>query len=364
MRNPIDYIRTRIGWTALVLTTILAAPCADTGWTQTPRRQERTEYETSDGTAGYRRLVTTEEDGNRKVETWAVETSSVNGGYDPILQVEEETVTVDDQTTRVTRREYSTDSNGRPALIATIEEERVESASGAVSVTRDINEVDANGRSRTTRRETESTSVASDGSYETRIEVLRPALNRSGLLPAEQVTETGRRDSDGRVVESDRTSWADSTQRGDWEPLERRIRTHEYGANEVSTVENVYRPNASGELTISEQLVSREWIDSSGREQRTEEVYSTDIPGERSLRAPELLRQVAVTRTETPDGGWNLTREVRESRQGRFRMVERETETARPNRGGGMAVERVVERLDANGRMRPVQTSTGSGSER
>jgi len=324
--------------------------------------QDRVEYEATNGTTGYRRLVTRQESAKRTVETWVVEAGSPSGDYSPLLEVEEETVQIDATRSQVTRREYTTDANGRQVLLGSIAEERVEQADGGTRVQRDISETDANGRSRLTRQETEVTTVSPDGTFQTQTDVLRPGINERGFVPTERVVETGRRDSEDRVVESDLVSYSARTGNGGWEALERRITTYSYDDIETTTTENLYRRNASGDLALNEQVVSREWVESGGIERSTEAVYSTNIPGERSLREPRLLRQVETTRTESPDGGWEVTREVSESRNGRFRVVERETESARTNRSGGIDLERNLQRLDANGRLRTVSTSSSSTS--
>jgi hypothetical protein len=331
---------------------------------QEPGSTERIEYESSNGTSGYRRLVTREEAPDRTLETWVVEATSVNGGFDALLEVEEETLRIDEFTSQITRQEFTTDSDGRRVLLQTVRENRIESADGDVDVERDISEPDANGRLQLTRQERETTRPGPDGRFDTEIQVSRPGINSNALVPTERVLETGRSDAEGRVLEADRTSYSDPTGRGNWEALERRITTNEYADEEFSSVENVYRQNATGELTLNEQIVSREWTDDAGRGQVTQDTYSTDIPGQRTLRDPRLLRQVAVTRTDGASGGWEISREVRESRQGRFRVVERETETARATGGGGIDIERVVERLDANGRMTPVRTTSSTESAR
>jgi hypothetical protein len=222
--------------------------------------------------------------------------------------------------------------------------------------------VDLNGRSNLSRRETETTEANPDGTFRTETVVARPGINTSGFVPTERTLETGRRDSENRLVESDLTVYSDPTGGSRWEALERRITSYDYGEAETATTENVYRRNASGDLELNEQVVSREWTAPGGVGRTTRDVYSTDIPGERSLTRPELLRQIEVSRRETPDGGWTLTREVREDRQGSFRLVEREVETARPNPGGGVDVQRTLEQLDANGRMSTVASTAASTS--
>lgn len=349
--------------TGCVLFSALILLLAGDAASQDVTRQEQTDYGSSSGTAGYRRLITHEEDGDRTRDTWVVVGSSVNGGDVELLEVQQETIRIDEGTTRVTREQFRTDSDGRKVLLETVEEERIEDPDGDVRITRAVSETDANGRSQLSRRETETTVSGPDGTYETDTEISRPGINQREFVSKERVLESGRNDADGRILESDRTSYSDPTGQGNWEALERRLATHRYGEQETSTTEDVYRQDASGELILNERVVAREWTDAEGRERTTEDVYSTDIPGQRSLREPRLLRQVSVTRTETSNGGWEVNREVSESRQGRFRVVERETEIARGNRNGTLDIEHRIERLDANGRMRVVQSTSSSESQ-
>jgi hypothetical protein len=329
---------------------------------QTGEREERLEYETADGRAGYRRLVTREEAGDRTIETWVVEASSPNGGFESLLEVEEETVRIDATTERVTRREFATDPDGDRVLRQSVQEERISQSDGTFRVRRDISEMDLNGRPSLARRETETTTPGPDGSFRTETLVSTPGINQSDLVPTDRTLETGRRDAEERLLESDLTVYSDPTGSGRWEALERRITSYDYDGGETRTTENVYRQDASGDLRLNEQIVATERPEAGGVERRTEDVFSTDIPGERNLRQPQLLRQLQVTREESPGGGWQVTREVREDRQGRFRVVEREVETARPNAGGGVDIERVLERLDANGRMSRVSATSATTS--
>ena len=74
-----------------------------------------------------------------------VEQPSVNGDSNVLLEVEDETVRIDAETSRRTRREYGMDADGGQRLVVTIEEDRVASPDGGLSLVRSFAEPDVNG---------------------------------------------------------------------------------------------------------------------------------------------------------------------------------------------------------------------------
>ena len=289
-----------------------------------------------------------------------VEQPSVNGDSNVLLEVEDETVRIDAETSRRTRREYGMDADGGQRLVVTIEEDRVASPDGGLSLVRSFAEPDVNGMTYTTRRETEETVSEGGGVFSTQIEVSIPGVNRGGFVPTERVEQVERRDG-GQVLELHRTTYTDPTGRGTWEALERRIVNRDYGDNDVQAVESIYTADytadAGGTLVLSSEIVSREWTGSRGREYRTEEIFATAVPGQVNSQEPRLVQQVEVTRTPRSGGGWRTTREVKEVRGNRLQVVERATERSRPDGRGGTLVEQETAQLDVNGQLQIVNVS-------
>ena len=186
--------------------------------------------------------------------------------------------------------------------------------------------------------------------------MLVPGVNRGGFVPTERVEQRERRDGE-QVLEVNQTTYTDPTGRGTWEALERRILSRDYSDEDVRTVESVYTADGAGILVLSGEIVSREWTGARGREHRTEDVFSTDVPGQVSSQEPRLVQQVEVVRTPRSNGGWRTTRVVRETRGSRLQVVERVTESSRPDGRGGTVVEQETQQLDVNGQLRTVNVS-------
>ncbi len=286
----------------------------------------------------------------------SVERPSINGDSTLILEAENETVRIDARTSRRTRREFTTDANGRQRLVVTTEENRVDRPDGGQSIVRSFTEPDVNGRSRTSRRETEETVPEGDGFFRTQIEVSVSDVNSGGFIPTERVERRERRNGE-QVLEIDETTYTNLIGRGIWEALERRVVNRDYDDDEVRSVESIYTPDGGGDLVLSDQIVSREWTEAQGREHRTEEIFARDIPGQGSSQEPRLYQQVEVVRTHRSSGGWNSTRVVKETRGNQLRVVERIIERSRPDGRGGSVVQRETQRLDVNGQLRTVDVT-------
>lgn len=318
------------------------------------------EFPSSPITAASRRLVTRRETERRTVERQVVERPSINGGYEALLEVVEETVRIDPRTVRRTRRELRPDPNGGQRLARTVEERREEGPDGRLSVVQTTAVPDVNGRLRTTRREVVTTVPAGGGVYRTEIETSVPGIDGSGLVGVERIEQTERREGE-ELLEAERTTYRRPVGAPRWKAAERRITTRESGDGEVRTVEQVYRLDGTDRLTLNDRIVTREWTDARGVEHVTQELHSTDSPFFARSSAPALYRKIEVVGTRRPDGSRQTTREVRERTMNGFRLVERVIEESRPTPQGTTTV-RTVQRPDVNGRLRTVSVSRADES--
>ena len=291
-----------------------------------------------------------------KVSSTVVERPSINGESTVLLDVENDTVRIDAETSRRTRREYASDADGRRRLVVTIEENRVDRPDGGQSIVRNFTVPDVNGRPRATRRETEETVPEGGGVFRTLIEVSVPGVNRGRFVSTERVEQTERRDGE-QVLEIDRTTYTSQTTRGAWAVRGRRTVRRDYGDHGVRAVESIYTRDGSGNLVLTDQIVSREWTGTGGREHRTEEIFAKDIRGQVRSREPRLFQQVQVIRTNRSHGAWKTTRVVKETRGRRLLVVERVIEVSRSDVRGGTVVERETQRLDVNGKLQTVDIS-------
>ena len=109
---------------------------------------------------------------------------------------------------------------------------------------------------RATRRETEETVPEGGGVFRTLIEVSVPGVNRGRFVSTERVEQTERRDGE-QVLEIDRTTYTSQTTRGAWAVRERRTVRRDYGDHGVRAVESIYTRDGSGNLVLTDQIVSR-----------------------------------------------------------------------------------------------------------
>lgn len=327
----------------------LAAP---QGQTQIDRSQTQ-ESDLTKGMTSFRRLVVREESEGRTFERWMIEAPSVNGGEDLLYQVEQETVQTGPRTSRSVRKVFGTDADGSLTLVRQVVEERRTDADGSQHVVRDFTQPDTNGRSKPIRREVEETAAEGQGRFLTQVQVMLPDINQSDFSPTERIVTRERRQGE-KILEADQTQYRRSG-RDQWRPFERRITTNQHLEAEVRSKEQVYRPGGgSRELSLDEEIVSRQWTDQLGQQQSTEETYSRDIPGKARSKDLHLLRRVTEVRSKpSEDGVFRTVQETEERRLDRMRVVERVVETSRPNGQGGLTTERQVFKLDVNGRLAP-----------
>ena len=83
------------------------------------------------GAVSPRRVIVTrtEQDG-RTIETRIVEGPSINGGYAPLIETEQQTIQLNSNTATVVTSQYSRDANGNRQLLGVIEEQRSTATDG------------------------------------------------------------------------------------------------------------------------------------------------------------------------------------------------------------------------------------------
>lgn len=337
-----------------------AGPAAARPQDHAPEYRLEEQLPASPITAASHRLLTRQETERRTVERQVVQRPSINGGYEAVLEVVEETVRIDPRTTRRTRRELRPDPNGGQRLARTVEERREEGPDGRLRVVQTTSEPDLNGRGRTTRREVVTTVPEGGGVYRTEIETSVPDINGTGLVAVERAEQTERREGE-ELIEAERTTYRRPVGAAGWKATERHITSREVGDREARTVERVYRLDGRGELTLNDRIVTREWTDARGAEHFAQEVHSTDAPSLTRSNAPRLHRKIEVVHARRPDGSRQVTREVTERGMNGLRLIERVIEESRPTPDGTTTV-RTVQRPDGNGRLRTVSVSRSDES--
>ena len=299
--------------------------------------------------------VETSESGNRKTETQVLETLGVDGGYEPTVEIEQETIQIDAQTARVVRRLFARDADGRRKLIELTEEEQQHLGSDQQRVVSTISKPTLDGRMQVTRKQIQETARLGPQTTQTKTSVLQPSIN-GGLRAVERVTEIQEQKGPG-VVEVRRTQVLPDGN-GRWEPYQAVEQVIRKEGNEVHTEEELQRRDANRRLSVAERTVSREWTDEKGAEHQVTEVYSNNIAG--TTRDGDgrlqLDRRMSITRTSRPDGSQQTTQELEQRsivapNEG-LRVTERVLESSSSPGPAGTDSQKSVQARDPGGRYR------------
>jgi hypothetical protein len=275
-------------------------------------------------------------------------TTEIDSG--PPVEIEQEEVKVDAQTTRITRRAYNTSVNGGRELTGTVVEEIKKMPDDRVHAVRTTSKRDANGRLSPVQQDIQDiTPLGTDGYRIKR--TLFVAESGGNFVEKERIQQTERRKGE-QNVDIDRVKYVPDLN-GAWSAAERRVSQNTLSKDRTKTNEQVYKYDVNNGLTLTRQIESTERKDSKGQTHRQTEAYTADLEGRLSLSS-------RMTMIQTPlQGGRQQTTETVE-----------EPNPAVPNEGL-MLVRKIVEDLqvlspqetekqlevfepDANGKMQNV----------
>jgi hypothetical protein len=266
-------------------------------------------------------------------------------GYGSGVETEQEVTEEDERTTRIVLRAYRRDPQGRRKLVEVVEEEWTMFPDGSERAVRTNSTVDVSGRIRLAGRESQEAVPQGSDAFRTITTFERPDT-RSSLTPVERIEQTERRRGEN-AVEIERTgSLVDSN--GRWKTAVRRTGYIQEVEGVIQTDESVYRVDAGGRLSLSEQVVSLEWQENNGTEYRTIETQVANLYGKM-----EVVRELTIARAVAADGSSQTVQEtaVRDvaSPSDDLQLVERIVETG-SSRGGW--TETSVEASDSSGQLR------------
>jgi hypothetical protein len=279
------------------------------------------------------------------------------GAYQPGGESEEETVRIDSKTVRVVRREFATDSDGRRKVVGVTEEQKKTLPGGGQTVVRTISRPDLNSGFQVVRRDLEETTTTSPGATETRTTVLMPGAE-AGLAPREQIVRVERKQGD---VEKVQTTHSLPNGNGGWQvsKIEDKLVKAE-GKNSRTTQERVYQRDAQQNLSLSKEVLSKNWTDGTGQEHETRESYSSYSPGmavsgNGGLTLDQRLR---IVRRTSPDGSQQTEQQQEEcdpnAPGSALRLAQKTLETATTSRDGSVTKQGTVQSVDANGNTRTI----------
>ena len=220
-----------------------------------------------------RRSESHRESGNRTVDTQSTQIYR-SGRYEPLQDVETETVKVSATTTRTVVRTFGRDSNGQKTLVQVTEEEKQDLANGGAKTTRTTSNPDLNGGMQVVQREVADTRKIDADTNETKTTVFLPGAN--GMTPSMQTQERQHRSGD--TVDFQKTTLLPDAS-GNWQAGEVKRGTIKDDGKTRASEERVSRQNADGQMSEVSRKVAKEAKGPSGASQSTVETFSTDVPG-------------------------------------------------------------------------------------
>lgn len=293
------------------------------------------------------RIVTKRSEVNgRRIESRVTEAASINGGYAPIGETEQETIKLDANTVRVVRREYGMDSSGHRQLLRVIEEEQTKLPGGGEKVNRAISNADVNGRLQVTSREIQQTTPTSPDTRKTETTVLSATPN--GFAPIQKTVQVEQRRGDATEV---RESSFGVDVNGRLVPFQERQFSTTTSKERRATTDRISADYGNG-MSVVEVSKGIEWKDAQGQQHSQVQTYTPSIPGASPDSGLYLQREVStVTRTQ-PDGTKRTEQQVQEAipaapREG-LRVQQTVTEVTRPTGAGKSESKTTTKQWDGN----------------
>jgi hypothetical protein len=354
-----------IAGTLLILVLGLPAP-AQTASDQTSDSPQSssstTNLQDQSGAANPTRLIHShqQEDG-RTVDVQSLQRQSINGGTEVYGQTESVTVKVNATTTRITTRQFVTNSDGQKVLNGVTVEEKRELPDGAESVLSTVSRPDADGKLQVMQREVQQSEQNGPGVRTTNTTVLLPGPD-GALAPSTQIHEVQKQLQPG-ISEYTRSLSLRSGD-GNWQVNEVRQGTIQKSGSTETKQENVSRLNADGQMAVMEKTVSKETKTDS--EQRKEvQKFSTTMGDASPYPDGQMhLDRQLTTVTRTGPGGEQVSEQQVNERSPAapdegLRLSQRVLDITRPGLEGVKQQTVTIESASPNGGMNVVWVNTG-----
>ncbi len=291
--------------------------------------------------------------GSRAVDKQRVEVLGPNGGYQPLSEIETETVQVDAKTTRTIVRSYGWDANGQRILSQVTEENSRTTAGGDVRVERKTSNADVNGNFRVVQREVAETRKLSSGAEETKGSVYK-ADSYGGFTQVGQTQELKTRGAGDSVAVKKTTLLPDGN--GSWKVSGVTEKTIKDEGKNRTTEERVSYTDLEGRLQESSRTVAKETETASGEKRSIIETYDGGA---------QLNKR--VTKTQKRDSAGEITEETFEGpnlgNPSDGPKVTGRTKYVVQYAGPGTQQTKTVEIRDANGNYKVVSSDTQKSTQ-
>jgi hypothetical protein len=282
----------------LLSTVVMIVSYSLSGQAQLKQTTITDERDLTGATSPRRVIVTRTQQDGRTSEKKVVEGPSINGGYAPLVETEQQTIQLNPNAATVVTRQYSRDANGKRQLVAITEEQRSTAATGRETLLRITSNVDLNGRLQVVQREVRETVPAGDDTWQTTSTISRQTAN--GFQPVLRSQQIEQRKGD---VAEQHTTVLVPDGNGNFVPLSRTESTTTKTASGQTKDERIYRVNGYFDhMTVVQHDVSTESKDAKGSHSATQ-AYSVFVPG--AFPVPGSLafvRQISSSRQTAPDG--------------------------------------------------------------
>lgn len=320
----------------------------DTSWTSTSQQtapsgnlnpiQTRTDHSEADG---------------RIIDKTVLVTAGPDGRYVPYLEIERESVRVNDTTVRRIERSYGRNSDGQKILTQERQEESRTLPDGERTVTRATSNPDANGALQVVQRAIIDSKQVGPGVRETKTTLF--SADGSGGLGAKVEIKERERQTDATTTEFTKsTSLSDGA--GHWQLSEVREGTSRQEAGGGSTKEErVLRPDGTGNMVVAERTVSRQSTGGPQEQNGITETYSTNVPGQAGDDRLQLVQRESTVQGTSATGVRSTTTQVEQPNPGDSGgglHVTRETiDIVRPGTNGTATQTSTMLTSDSNGHL-------------
>jgi hypothetical protein len=232
------------------------------------------------------------ENGDRTLDKRSIEIRGTDGHFEPYQDIEKETFTADASTVRTTTRTFARDVNGRKTLVQLTEEEKHILPGAGSRAERTTYNPDIDGRLQPVQREIVETKHTDNNGEETNKTVMLATIN-GGLAPAYKTHEVRKTAANG-AVETEKTTWLPDIN-GKWQLSEIRKNVSTQETEGRKTEEEVFRPDAEGNLAHISRVVTQVSGSPAGDQRSVVAKYSIDVPGATREGGLHLIERTTST---------------------------------------------------------------------
>jgi hypothetical protein len=299
-------------------------------------------------------IVTRTEQDGRTTERTIVEGPSINGGYAPLMETEQQTIQSGPGAVTVMTRQYSRDDQGKRQLLTITEERRSTAATGQETILRTTSSADVNGHLQVVQREEQETAPTGDDNCQTTSTISLQTAN--GFQPVVHSQRVEQRKGD---VAKQQTTVLVPDGNGNFVTLSRIEGATTKTASGQVKDERIYRENGLvGHLTLVQRDVATESTDAHGSHSIAQ-TYSVFAPGAAlETESLFLIQQVSSSQQTALDGSSRTKQQLQMIKpadpSSGLQLVTSTSGTSQTADNGQTKRQLVVHSSDGNGAFRVV----------